>query len=331
MAAGGEPERFLKRIHETWVTWRGYFAPVIRQTTSMVLLLDHNFYKDMDAVVFELELTPLDCEMHEAACATAAALDQGYKVFTLNTFVEFPEAKEVIVPENPFVIFISLYDFPHPLWIERQNSTEADILTGSWHTEHCNKASYAYTKFTNWYSYHMFTDLRILDYFDYWWKIDDDVRWFNHLPLDLTPHLTAGRKIFFHTELNLDPWWCIGPPLAQSVDLFLNVESELCGRLLNATAHDEDWWTNDTVIYLSEFVGGWLGLYTSPELLEYGRIWNYYENAMWKWRWGDQQFWTKANGMFDDGSGIDDFSYLKQVDTSTGPPKGTTSMIFYHG
>jgi hypothetical protein len=36
MAVGGEPDRFLKRIHETWVTWRGHFTPVIRHNTAMV-------------------------------------------------------------------------------------------------------------------------------------------------------------------------------------------------------------------------------------------------------------------------------------------------------
>ena len=50
------------------------------------------------------------------------------------------------------------------------------VLTSGWRTDHCNHANYAYTKFTNWYSFHMFDELRILDFFDYWWKIDDDVR-----------------------------------------------------------------------------------------------------------------------------------------------------------
>ncbi len=177
----------------------------------------------------------------------------------------------------------------------------------------------------------MLSQLRILDYFDYWWKIDDDVRWFNRLPMDLTAQLVAERSIFFHTQMDFDPWPCIGAPLGQSIELFLHSESELCGRSLAAAAADAPWWTNDTVIYLSEFVGGWLGMYTSPELLEYGRIWNYYDSAMWKLRWGDQQFWTKANGLFDDGSHIMDLSYLKQNDTSKPLPEGATTMMFYHG
>lgn len=73
-------------------------------------------------------------------------------------------------------------------------------------------------------------------------------------------------------------------------------------------------------------------LFTAPELLEYGRIWNYFDSAMWRFRWGDQQFWTKANGLFDNGSNILDLSYLKQVNTSQAIADIiNTSMMFYHG
>ena len=97
-------------------------------------------------------------------------------MFVLNVFVRMPESVNYLEPQEPFVIFAGIKDFPHPFWIERDNMTEAQILASDWKTKECNKANYAYTKFTNWYSYHMFDELRILDYFDYWWKIDDDVR-----------------------------------------------------------------------------------------------------------------------------------------------------------
>ncbi|KAK9908408.1 hypothetical protein WJX75_007462 [Coccomyxa subellipsoidea] len=331
MAVGGEPERFYKRIQNTWASWQGYFTPHIRQNTVMILLLDGNFWTDLTKLGDVLKLERLDCSMHQHACDVAANLDQGYTVFVLNLFVRMPESINYVEPHEPFVIFAGIKDFPHPFWIERDNMTEAQILASDWKTKECNKADYAYTKFTNWYSYHMFDELRILDYFDYWWKIDDDVRWFGHLPMDVTSRLVEEKRIFFHTAMDFDPWWCIGPSLGESIELFMDTESDLCGRPLHAAAQDKIWWRNDSYIYLSEFVGGWLGMYTSPELMEYGRIWNYYPYSMWTWRWGDQQFWTKANGMFDDGSGILDLSYLKQHDTSGGPPKGKTDMMFYHG
>ena len=269
MAVGGEPKRFLKRIHETWVTWRGHFTPVIRYNTAMVILLDSNFFADMIEVEHELELTRLDCTEHRQACDVAAGLDQGYTLYSLETFVVYHRepgkeeiGEEVFETEEPFLVFIALYDFPHPYWIDRHHRTEAEIIGMDWRTQFCNHAPYAYTKFTNWYSYHMLSELRILDFFDYWWKIDDDVRWFNRLPLDLTAKLVAERRIFFHTEMNRDPVDCIGHALGDSIKLYLNIESEICGRPLSAAAHDKHWWKDDTVIYLSEFVGGWLGLYT---------------------------------------------------------------------
>ncbi len=78
-------------------------------------------------------------------------MDEGYTVFALETFVIFPMGQEVFETEEPFLIFISLYNFPHPFWIDRQGHTEEDIIAMDWRTEWCNHAPYAYTKFTNWY------------------------------------------------------------------------------------------------------------------------------------------------------------------------------------
>lgn len=64
-------------------------------------------------------------------------------------------------------------------------------------------------------------------------------RWFGHLPMDITERLVAERRIFFQTALDYDPWWCIGPSLADSIQLFLDTESDLCGRPLRAVAHDK--------------------------------------------------------------------------------------------
>jgi hypothetical protein len=270
-----------------------------------------------------------------AVCAQiAAGLDQGYSVFTLNTYANNQTGKPLPGPQPPLVVFLGVARFPEPFWVSRANLSEAEVVAADWKTQRCNYANYAYTKFTNWYSYHMLADLRLLDFFDYFWKVDDDVRWFGPLPLDITPHLVEQRAIWFHTAMAHDPIDCIGPPLAESVELYLNLQSAGCGRLLRAHAEGEPWFEDDTAIYFSEFVGGWLGLYSSPELLEYARVWNYWPDGMWEWRWGDQQFWTKANGLFDDGSGIIDWSSWKLHEPTKGgglPDWRTSGMIFYHG
>lgn len=45
----------------------------------------------------------------------------------------------------------------------------------------------------------MFRQLRMLDYFDFWMKLDDDVRWAKRFPGDIARHLIAKRHLFFHT------------------------------------------------------------------------------------------------------------------------------------
>ena len=61
----------------------------------------------------------------------------------------------------------------------------------------------------------MLAELHVLDYFDFWWKIDDDVRWFGPMPLDITRAMVEKRAIFFHTAIADDPWICIGPALGE--------------------------------------------------------------------------------------------------------------------
>ena len=64
-------------------------------------------------------------------------------------------------------------------------------------------------------------------------------------------------------------------------------------------------------MFTSEFVGGWLGFFTAPEVLLYGLVWDSFPNGMWAYRWGDQQFWKSAVGLFDDGSHLEDVSYVR--------------------
>ena len=64
-------------------------------------------------------------------------------------------------------------------------------------------------------------------------------RWFGHLPMDVTSRLVEEKRIFFHTAMDFDPWWCIGPSLGESIELFMDTESDLCGRPLHAAAQDK--------------------------------------------------------------------------------------------
>ena len=45
----------------------------------------------------------------------------------------------------------------------------------------------------------MFRQLRVLDYFDFWMKLEDDVRWAKPFPGDFHRHLVTKHSIFFHS------------------------------------------------------------------------------------------------------------------------------------
>ncbi|CAM9776284.1 unnamed protein product, partial [Phaeothamnion confervicola] len=64
------------------------------------------------------------------------------------------------------------------------------------------------------------------------------------------------------------------------------------------------WYTN--------FVVGWLGLYQSPELMQFAQHLYLWRDGMWKYRWGDQQFFPFAAGAFDNGTNIADFTWLRK-------------------
>ena len=49
------------------------------------------------------------------------------------------------------------------------------------------------------YAHGMFAQLRVLDYFDFWMKLDDDVRWAQPFPGDITHHLITKHHTFFHS------------------------------------------------------------------------------------------------------------------------------------
>lgn len=64
-------------------------------------------------------------------------------------------------------------------------------------------------------------------------------------------------------------------------------------------------------VFAAEFAGGWLGFWTAPQVLSYGLIWSNFPGGTWEYRWGDQQFWKSALGIFDDGSHVEDVSYVR--------------------
>ncbi len=63
MVVGGEPERFYARIMPAWTSWQGYFTKAIRQNTVLILLMDANFWTEVNTLGEKLHLERLDCTM----------------------------------------------------------------------------------------------------------------------------------------------------------------------------------------------------------------------------------------------------------------------------
>ena len=70
MAVGGEPERFYTRIMAAWTSWQGYFTKAIRQNTVLILLMDANFWTELNTLGEKLHLERLDCTT--CACSSSA-------------------------------------------------------------------------------------------------------------------------------------------------------------------------------------------------------------------------------------------------------------------
>ncbi|KAK9908017.1 hypothetical protein WJX75_001601 [Coccomyxa subellipsoidea] len=301
---GGPPQRFQQRMETAWGGWRENFLARLAHSTSVIMLLDADYTNSIADLAAALKLEPVDCAKHEGACAAAAALDAGYTLYT----VPIAEAR------RPVVLLLGRAAFPAPWWLARNGTTEAQLIAADWHTPHC-RASYLQTKFLNWHAHHMFRQLRVLDFFDFWMKLDDNVRWAGKFPGDITHHLISKHRIFFHAGLHrLADLDCIGlwrQGASKPVQLYLDSESNRCRRILWPAALQQPWFSDDSQVFAADFAGGWLGFWTAPEVLMYGLIWNNFPGGTWEYRWGDQHFWKSALGLFDDGSHIEDVSYVR--------------------
>ena len=99
----------------------------------------------------------------DKACTNSLSLDMGYQVYyyyptTTNTTTGTATGNS---GSEPFIIFASVYSFPKPEWSNAPHSDppqSEDTLDIHWRPFRLPKrfnTNYAYTKLTNWYSYHM--------------------------------------------------------------------------------------------------------------------------------------------------------------------------------
>lgn len=274
----------LGRLKKYFTSWRTNFFPYQADTMSMLLLLTDNSLKNgTDEFVSMFPwIRKWDCEKDSTFCQHMHRLDEGYDVL----FVP-------IEGKNPFMIYLGFRDFEKPFKTVR----DGEEFDWAKRVPGCHGTfRYSYVLMTNWYANSML-QLEMLDYFDFFMKIDDDIKFLKPLDEDfINDRVVPKRSVLFHTMETFDHAVC-AVNLNHAVSSFLSSESSLCQRSLVAVRND-DVFKDETSIYYSNFMGGWLGLFTSPEMLHFSNFWYNYEPGMWEHRWGDQQFWTKAVGLF---------------------------------
>ena len=239
------------------------------------------------------------------ACSThLLELDAGYKVY----YLDVASSKYSLgKASEPFIVFASVYAFPKPRWAEHEDEDTLDIHWRPFRLPKRFNTNYAYTKLTNWYSHHMMS-LRLLDYFDYGGKIDNDVSFLQGFP---EPNLALRMAKQGSMALGTQKEWYyddarVSRGVRECLFNFMEEESKKCTAPPKVALHaagrnDPTFWHTSSLncTFRSHFMTFWLGLYASPEVQTLAKHWGeWHPHGMWDYRWGDQQWWPRPIAMF---------------------------------
>jgi hypothetical protein len=174
------------------------------------------------------------------------------------------------------------------------------------------------------------TNLKILDFFDYGGKLDNDVSFVNKFPEPNLPKKlsTRGTKML----VTADGWYYDDPRIAQGVKqcLFSYIDTET-KRCKNELIFQQNkafklspvglersifWESNLNATFRAHFLTFWLGLYTSPEVKSLAKYWNdVHPRGMWDYRWGDQQWWPRPIAVFGTGNVSGEVDHYNEINT----------------
>jgi len=212
---------------------------------------------------------------------------------------------------EPFLVFASVYSFPRPDWAKGEDEDALDIHWRPFRLPKRFNTNYAYTKLTNWYSHHMMS-LRLLDFFDYGGKIDNDVSFLQGFPEpNLALRMAKQGSMALGTQKD---WYYDDARVARGVREclfnFMEEEGKQCTatpklQLHAAGRNDPTFWHEHSLncTFRSHFMTFWLGLYASPEVQVLAKHWGqWHPHGMWDYRWGDQQWWPRPIAMFTNAS-----------------------------
>ena len=271
-----------------------------------------------------------------AGCSNELHLDQGYRVYYVDV------ATTDSPYQQPLIIFAAVHEFPKPDWAKDKDEEK---LFKEWKPEKLNPrypTNYAYVKMTNWYSYHML-NLKLLDFFDYGGKLDNDVSFVAPFPEPNLPQRLARKSA--KMSITQKEWYLDDTRISMGSELcldhYITEESKKCGdkALEPRGKKDPTFWEAPLhTTFRAHFLTFWFGLYTAPETRHMARYWNYFHPwGMWYFRWGDQQWWPRPISMLGSGNVSKDIDVFDMIDTDNGkyvvhklwPRYGTVPKAFY--
>jgi|SaaInlV_125m_DNA_1040241.scaffolds.fasta_scaffold04232_4 hypothetical protein len=139
-----------------------------------------------------------------------------------------------------------------------------------------------YSVSTKWYGYEML-QLEALRYFDFALKVDCDTAF--SAPLRSTPAeiMIQHGAYYMHTgEVFTPNPWC-DATVDEAAETYMRSAECASGLIKRESLKRRIQWR-------SCFVGGWLGLLQSPQVLAYAQFWWAWPGG-WLHRWGDQELW----------------------------------------
>jgi uncharacterized protein YchJ len=279
--------------------------------------------------------------IHRDGCSNELALDQGYRVY----YIDVANATINSINQKPLIIYAAVHKFPLAEWVKPEEEENLFKTWKPWRLPGRFPTNYAYVKMTNWYSYHML-NLKILDFFDYAGKLDNDVSFVAPFPEPNLPLRLAAKDTKMMVTQN--GWYYDDPRVAQGVHQCLTAwtaeQSKLCkshgiSHLTPRGKNDPTFWeSNLNATFRAHFLTFWLGLYTAPETYSLARYWNdWHPRGMWDYRWGDQQWWPRPISMFGTGNVSQEIDHYDEINTDNNkylvhklwPRYGTISKAKY--
>jgi len=246
------------RLGPRWQSWVQYF--LIDPDLHLLLLINADMPLTIEETARDLNLTKTGKNFH------------GESVFSTTS------ASPVLIQRVQLI---------PPAWVVKSGKTNSDMYLSDWESHYCN-ADYHYNIGNKFYCYQVFT-LDLMRHYDYFVKIDTDIRFTNKAPI--IEEIMSSLPVFIHTAiLNGSSTSCYAGHLKY-------IESYAQEKCRSINARRQPWFEQENTMCYGNFVGGWLGFHTSPEALEY--MWRFFnEEQGWIHRWADQALFLKLHGMF---------------------------------